>query len=319
MILIITNKKDFTADFLIVELRKQKINFVRFNTEDFPLKANFVYEYPDSDSKLCFSGKTVNLSDATSIWYRRPVRPEFRADTPADVQSFIIAESKDALSGLWRTTNCIWVNHPDKNRLAENKIEQIERAHSYGFQIPQTLVTNEPDLARDFIKKSNGKVIAKTLHQGYVSSDSGQYLIYANIVNNKKLENIGLVKNCPVIFQRFINKKSDIRVNVFGDEVYATELCSQQSNNEKTKIDWRRARINEIRHKPYHLSEDVIEKIIKFTKSYGLEFGALDFVISTNGDLFFLELNPNGQWGWIEQLTKQPLRESLIRLLTQKR
>jgi glutathione synthase/RimK-type ligase-like ATP-grasp enzyme len=317
MILIITNKKDFTADFLIVELGKQNIEFHRFNTEDFPQKANFVYSHPSNGNSLCFSDKKLMLSDITSIWYRRPVSPEFDTDTPINVKDFVTNESKDALLGLWRTINCLWVNHPDKNRLAENKIEQIDRAHSHGFQIPPTLVTNKPDSASDFIKTFNGEVIAKTLRQSFVSNFNGKSIIYTNIVDNESLESIERVKNCPVIFQQFIKKKSDIRINVFGDEVYATELCSQQSKSEKIRVDWRRAKIGEIEHKSYCLSEDMVDRIIKFTRSYGLEFGALDFVLSTKDELIFLELNPNGQWGWIEQLTKQPLRKALIKLLTQ--
>lgn len=319
MILIVTNRKDFTADFVILGLREQNIEFLRFNTEDFPQKASFVYSYPDNANRLYFSDKNLNLSNVNSIWYRRPVNPKFSADTPNNVQDFVSNESKEALLGLWRTMDCLWVNHPDKNRLAENKIEQINRAYSYGFQIPPTLITNKPDLALDFIKNFNGEVIVKTLRQSFVSNSNGNSIIYTNIVNEKHLKNIELVKNCPVIFQRFIKKKSDIRVNIFGEDIYATELCSQQSNNEKIRVDWRRARIDEIEHKPYNLSEDISDKIIRFTRSYGLEFGALDFVRSDNDELFFLELNPNGQWGWIEHLTKQPLRKALIKLLTQKR
>lgn len=319
MILIITNREDFTADFVILELREKNIEFYRFNTEEFPSKADFVYSYPDNVNRLDSSDKNLDLSNVDSVWYRRPVNPRFGDDIPSNVQNFVSEESKEALLGLWRTTNCLWVNHPDRNRLAENKIEQIQRANRYGFQIPDTIITNRPDAALDFIRHFDGKVIVKALRLSFVPDSKGNSIIYANIVNEGYLRKIDLVRNCPVIFQQYIEKKSDIRVNVFGEDIFATEICSQQSSNEKVRTDWRRARIDEIEHRPYKLSEEISDEIIRFTRSYGLEFGALDFVLSDHGELFFLELNPNGQWGWIEHLTKQPLRKALVKVLTRKR
>lgn len=319
MILIVTNREDFTADFAILEFRKRNIEFFRFNTEDYPRKAYLVWSYPENVKKLFFSGKTLDLSEVDSIWYRRPVNPTFGDDTPENIRNFTRDESREELLGLWRSINCLWVNHPDKNRLAENKIEQIHRAHSYGFRISPTLITNKSDSALDFIKNCNGRVIVKTLRQSFIQNSGRDLIIYTNIVDGNHLRHINLVQNCPVIFQAYVQKKSDIRVNVFGDEVYATEICSQRSNNEKVRVDWRRARINEIEHRPYELQEEIREKTIKYTRSYGLEFDAFDFVLSKDDELFFLELNPNGQWGWIEHLTKQPLREALVRLLTRRR
>lgn len=35
-------------------------------------------------------------------------------------------------------------------------------------------------------------------------------------------------------------------------------------------------------------------------KHYGLHFGVFDFIKSKKGEDVFLELNPNGQWLWLE-------------------
>jgi glutathione synthase/RimK-type ligase-like ATP-grasp enzyme len=49
----------------------------------------------------------------------------------------------------------------------------------------------------------------------------------------------------------------------------------------------------------------------------GLNFGAVDMILTPDGRYVFLEINPNGQWGWVEDLTGMPISEEIIGLLTQ--
>jgi glutathione synthase/RimK-type ligase-like ATP-grasp enzyme len=46
-------------------------------------------------------------------------------------------------------------------------------------------------------------------------------------------------------------------------------------------------------------------------KRLGLEFGALDFIVTETGVWYFLEVNPSGQWLWIEDLTGLPIADSI--------
>ncbi|MNZ28723.1 hypothetical protein D3C78_459550 [compost metagenome] len=43
-----------------------------------------------------------------------------------------------------------------------------------------------------------------------------------------------------------------------------------------------------------------------------LRYGAIDFVCDPQGNLWFLEINPNGQWAWIENLTGYPIAEAIV-------
>jgi glutathione synthase/RimK-type ligase-like ATP-grasp enzyme len=52
--------------------------------------------------------------------------------------------------------------------------------------------------------------------------------------------------------------------------------------------------------------------------AFGLRYSSIDMVEDTSGKIFFLELNPNGQWAWIEQLTGHPIRDAIIDALTPK-
>jgi glutathione S-transferase len=49
----------------------------------------------------------------------------------------------------------------------------------------------------------------------------------------------------------------------------------------------------------------------------GLEFATADLVIDHDDRPWFLEINPNGQWGWLQELTGVPLAERLVRRLSE--
>jgi glutathione synthase/RimK-type ligase-like ATP-grasp enzyme len=51
------------------------------------------------------------------------------------------------------------------------------------------------------------------------------------------------------------------------------------------------------------------------TRALGLKFSAIDLVVDVHGDVWFLELNPNGQWGFVELATGQPIGAAMAALL----
>ena len=131
-ILIITNKKDYTTDFVIRRLHERKINFFRLNTEDFPLKYS---------SSINISNKTfyielksnkisVNFEEIIGIWYRRPVKPQLSEITlSSDDKEFAIRESSEFLNNLWAILdNKNWVSNPNSLRMAERKVFQLRKA-----------------------------------------------------------------------------------------------------------------------------------------------------------------------------------------------
>jgi len=318
MILIVTNRQDFTVDYTIVELKRQGIPYFRFKTEDFPTKARLIWhESSEGGRKIRFdSDKILDLTKIKSVWYRRPVSPSTNPILSKAEQDFVEAESRNTLLGLWRTLDCFWVSKPDKIREAENKLEQLERAKSVGFKVPKTLVTNDPVSVHEFLEKCDGRIIAKPICENHISTPEGMKLIYSNLVTQEHKDLIPLVKYSPVIFQEYVPKKFEIRVNVFGRKVFATEIHSQELACEDVKHDWRRGVSKDIPHKPHLLSKSIESICRKIVDTYGLKFATLDLILTPSDDYYFLEINPNGQWAWIEPLTKQPLRQAIIDLLT---
>lgn len=126
-------------------------------------------------------------------------------------------------------------------------------------------------------------------------------------------ERLGRIKNCPLILEEYVEKKVELRITVVGSKIFTCAIHSQL--NEKTKVDWRRYDIPNTPHKVYELPAEVESKCVELLKRLSLQFGALDMIVTPDGEYVFLEINPAGQWLWIEELTKLPITDALVDLL----
>lgn len=115
-----------------------------------------------------------------------------------------------------------------------------------------------------------------------------------------------------MILQELIHKQLDIRVTVVGSSVFATEIHSQ--NEPESRFDWRAGTVAGQNHAPHELPESLRRKCIRLTHSLGLAYSAIDFVLDANGDYFFLEVNPNGEWAWNETRVGFPIADTFVDL-----
>lgn len=98
-----------------------------------------------------------------------------------------------------------------------------------------------------------------------------------------------------------------------GNDIFTAAIDSQSLNH--TKIDWRRDGIN-LPHTIYRLPDEVANKCLELTHQFKLNFGAIDMIVTPDNEYVFLEINPNGQWAWIEEMTGLPIAQAMITLLT---
>jgi glutathione synthase/RimK-type ligase-like ATP-grasp enzyme len=318
MIFIITNRSDQTADFLILELQRRKLDYVRFNTEDFPEKVslNWTIQNGVIDGFFKFPKRKINFNEIKSVWYRRPISPNLdRYEYDSETAHFVIEESKTALDGVWKTLPAFWVSKPDSIRVSENKMYQLKVASGIGLNVWHTAITNDEASAREFYKSNEEKIIYKPLKKGRFFRDGKQTFIFTNPVTQNYFSKIENVKYAPSIFQRYIPKHIELRVTVIGESVFTVALDSQEIP--AATHDWRKALHDNLKHTPFDLPTEIQEKCIKLLKSLGLEFGAIDLILTPNEEYVFLEINPNGQWAWIQQICPEiPLRETMANLLS---
>lgn len=298
---------------MILELRRRGLQYFRFNTEDLPSRCRIIWEGPSVDGAwIQTKGKSpLQISSVSSVWYRRPKGPSLLENiTDKSVQLFVAEENDAVLTNLWR---CLerprWVSRPERIRDASHRMSQLELAKMIGFRVPKTIVSNDLAALVGFYDRFRGDVVAKTLHhQSARTGDS--YLIYTTRISRADLTVESV--NTPVMLQEYIPKAREFRATVIGRKVFSVALDSQAVP--EAQIDWRLA-TSEVPHTYTKLPELVSQALIEMTDRLGLLFGAFDLIETTSGDVVFLELNPNGQWAWLEQLTGVPMREALIDLL----
>lgn len=315
MILVVTNRTDQTADFGVLEMRRRGVAYFRFNTEDFPQATVSTLRFgPEGISGHLTTGRgRLQLDEIESVWFRRPVMPTPSPEIvdPA-ARQFSFVESLAYIEGLWKALGCFWVSRPDRIRAAESKLLQLKVAQDLGFSIPTTLVTTDPHEAGEFLARTD-RVVYKPLRQSRVEHQDSTMLLFTNVVRDSHASQLDAVKYAPCIFQEYVPKRFEVRITVFGKDVFAAEIHSQ--SEEDSVDDWRRSAPLAVPIHPHVLPADVEAKCIQLVRTLDLAFGAIDMILTPEGEYVFLEINPNGQWAWIEQRTGAAMSQSLVDLL----
>lgn len=321
-VLIVTNSDDPTVDFVERKFRQRSVDYLRFNTDQAILNNAQSFEIsgdPRTSTKVALSSGqvTVHANDIQSIWYRRPVTPRI-ADVVESPQARQFAEEESLyyLRCLWKTLeDRVWVSHPWSISWANTKLHQLINAKTLGFTVPRSLATNDPQKALVFFEECGGKVIVKPFTVSSVEYGPQETVaIFTNRISKSDLEYLSSIRYCITFFQQEITKLKDVRVTVVGNDVYAASIDSQVDVNLIT--DWRRTTSRPKRWQAFDLPPDVQERCRKLVTLYGLNFGAIDLALTPDHDFVFFEINPNGQWAWLEIEADLPISQSLIALLS---
>ncbi len=316
-VLILTNKDDITADYVVLELQKRRVGYFRFNIEDFPEKVIGTFSLGDKTPTAFFHTPKgmLNLGEVSSIWYRRPGRPAISGDIADEgVRDFCLKECDEFLDGIWAGFRGLWVSSPPHIFRAQNKLYQLRLANDIGFKVPKTIITSDPEKVRAFLAGIRSKAVVKAVRQGVLTVAGKEHVIFTAPIGQKDMEALSDVKYLPSIFQEFIHKNFDLRVTVIGDDLFPVQIHTDPADP-SAQFDWRRGDQEKLSYKIHQLPPSVEGLCRTIVRKMGLRFGAIDLVYAESGDYYFLEINPNGQWAWIEQRTGLTLTKSLVDLL----
>ena len=301
---------------MVLHLKRRGIRPVRFHPQSIgrTTSLSLRWEAGRWEWSLSLPGwaEPVRHPDIGSVWYRR-TRFARHPDLEPEDAAFVESETREAVMGLYRLTEDVfWVSHPDRQRQAESKPWQLGVAQSCGFRVPRTLLTNEPAELRRFFEECQGEVVFKTLTQGAIGAEKGQG-IYTSRVSREQILDGEAIRCGPCLFQQLIPKALDLRVTVIGERVFPVEIHSQDSD--AGRIDWRRGQLSALKHQRHTLQAEVEQTCLELVKRMGLRFGAIDLVLTPKGEYVFLEINPSGQFAWMESAAGIKLIEPLADLL----
>jgi ATP-grasp ribosomal peptide maturase len=313
-VLVLTEPGDATADLVVKELEYRGAPVFRVDTAEFPRSLR-VSAQLDGGWRGEISGAdgSVDLRDIRSVYVRRPTEFVFPASMTDAEQRFAAREARRGIGGLLMSLLCSWVNHPSKVADAEYKPFQLAVAAACGLAVPRTVVTNVPGDAGEHRAFLGSSVVYKTLASAVVSDGPRPSIVYTTDVSSADMADSRVALTAHQ-FQARIPKVRDVRATVVGQRVFAANILID-SNTAGGLLDWR-ADYAALRYEPVSLSPSVESSLLAMTERLGLSFAAADFVVTADDEHYFVDLNPGGQWGWIQEATGLPIAAAIAAELT---
>lgn len=313
MLLIVTNGMDATTDYLLPKLKEASIPFVRFDTNTALERISF--SYTPGNPLLRIDSKLYGPDDFSNVWYRRPERLLSSQIPDSPEGKCVLDEWSECLEGFFAHIPRIrWMNFPAANALASRKLEQLSKAQQFGLTIPDTIVTQDSEALRAFFSKHKGEVIVKPLGRASVERPDSEMdsIIFTNMVRESDLENLDDLAQCPTLFQSSVRKLSDVRITMVDGDFHSYELTAKDSDG-KQRCDIRRNNMADVDYRELFLPQDVTDSLIRLVNHYGLRFAAIDMAVADDGQWYFFEVNPNGQWAWLDLCAGATIYESFCK------
>lgn len=320
-ILILTRQHASSVESVTAHLRKMNERYVRVDVERCIADKAFLSLWCEAEKTrgtLVVNDANINLCSIKSVWYRRPEYPLAENIQDPLCRKFVEDEFRSSLWSLYTSLDtAFWMNNPlwGSHLLEHNKFYQLKVAATVGLSVPRTLISNNADELVHFSQKCGGTIAVKTVRSRiFQINEETCFGIYTNRVSTDMLiHSRESIQSAPLIAQEYIPKELELRITVVGDSVFSCAIHSQQSD--KTKDDWRHYDFDHVKHEPYQLPVEIEQKLLVFMKRCHLAFGAVDMILTPEGEYVFLEVNPSGQFGWIEKLTGLPISRAIAEAL----
>lgn len=309
MILVVSYPGEEHTIAVLDHLERAGREVVQIDLADFPSQRGLALSWSMNDNPsylIEHQTRKIDLRNARVGWWRR-VRP-FSIDpsisSPA-MRAFAESETSQAINGLLDAIPCSWVNPRSADEAAHHKPYQWAVAHQVGLSLPRTLVTNQPEVARQFIDEVG---VGKTIFKPFLASIESWR--ETRIVEPDDLNRLNLVQYAPVIFQEYI-EGVDLRITVVDDLVFTAEIDARKTSY---PVDMRMV-IGEATLQATELPSEIQRTVLDLQHRLGLKYGAIDMRRTPQGEYKFFEVNPAGQWLFIEERTGLPISQAVADLL----
>ena len=306
-ILIITFSTDNECIAMVTNaLEAKNAEVYRFNSNLYPTEIQLSIDETSNDRKyiITLPEGILDADDITAVWYRRlrlahglPDNMDPQLRTPS------VNESRGVFLGFLDSIDTFVLDNYRKIRYAAHKQVQLKIARKVGLEIPRTLMTNKPEDVRAFFPTCKHGMITKMLSSFAVYEDDIEKVVFTNLVDESDLDDLDGLALCPMTFQENIPKKLELRITIIGNKIFTASIDSQSSS--KAKNDWRRDGVGLLEAWEKHqLPPEIKTKLLQLMDQFQLNYGAIDMILTPDNRYVFLEINPGGEFFWLE--LKQP-------------
>lgn len=306
MILCITHSQDFyNIDIFFEYLTSRNIPWFRLNSD----RMNHLQKISlneDSFELTDENGNILRSDDIKGVWHRKAWGIKAPEELDKDYEKIFFKGYENLRYNLITILEDIpWINpYENERKIDGNKMLQLKLAEKNGLMIPKTIFSNDEEKILTFFHTyCNGKAVAK-LHSLTSKSMSGESLISTMIIDENSLEPISDIAYCPMIFQPYIDKEYELRIVYIAGEFFTGKI------NNSEHADWRIAHEGQF-WSAYELPEDISSGLASMMEEMGLYIGAIDMIKGKDGKYYFLEVNPQGEWGMLQKELGFPIAERI--------
>ncbi|MBW4561628.1 MAG: MvdD family ATP-grasp ribosomal peptide maturase [Mojavia pulchra JT2-VF2] len=317
-VLIITHSQDNESIPLVtqaIEAYGEKV--FRFDTDRFPTEVQLDVYYGDSEQViLTTDDQKLDLSEVGAVWYRRiSIGSKIPNTMDKQLRQASIQESRVTVQGMISSIRGFHLDPQPNIRRAENKQLQLQVARKLGLDTPRTLTTNNPQAVKQFAQECEQGMITKMLSSFAIYDQQGrEKVVFSNPVSSEDLDNLDGLRFCPMTFQEQVPKALELRTTIVGKRVFTAAVDSQALD--QARYDWRKQGIALIdAWQAYNLPQDVEEKLLKLMAHFSLNYGAIDIILTPDNRYVFLEVNPVGEFFWLERCPGLQISQAIAQVL----
>jgi glutathione synthase/RimK-type ligase-like ATP-grasp enzyme len=198
------------------------------------------------------------------------------------------------LIGYLNSSKALVLNRSEPSATNGSKPFQLKIIQNAGFHVPETLITNNPEAARDFIAAGDGTIC---------KSISGVRSIVRK-VTDAQIDSLADIQWCPTLFQKIV-PGINYRAHVLDDQVFAVRI-------ESDELDYR---YGQTKMYPDTVPVEVAQKCISLNQKLGLGFSGIDLMRTPDDKWFCYEVNPSPAYSYFERGSGMQVSRAVAKFL----
>jgi len=317
MIIIFSEVNDEPTNNVIKWIKHYKKEYLRINYLDFFESGKSTLKFTNDEFLLEINDRSIAIDDITSVWYRRKPKLNTRKieyvleNKVDDIYQYILNENIVILDFFKvLLNNCkVRIGNPFIYNL--NKLEVLYYARTIGFKIPNTLISNAGDSINSFVE-ANDQLINKPISNiNTFKIGDKSFTNYTKAFTMNDLS--GGINERMNLFQQKIDKQCEIRTFVLDKQTFSMAIYDQTDSDDYRENSY----TEKLSFTRFKLPEIMEEKIFQLMDKFEMNTCSVDFLLDKSNEFVFLELNPVGQYGFLNYPNNYQIDQVIAKKLCQ--